>query len=303
MRLLKLFLSFFAFAALPVLGAPELAPELGAEKAAAAASHNGRSLQDHLYFSKRDRIVEINVADLAARGDVQLTPFPGVQPLELRVVDPLSEIVNGPRGYQQVRLEKAKKRGADTKLIRAYIPKEIEQGLTDEQLLDMVFPPIRVQVHSYDVDAEGNATPSSLNPFRHSPFWEIDEFDRPYLREPTDEEIKTGGIAGPPPETPEEIAYHKRVKGLTKNAFYSVGGNFNMTHPGGTTSSYSLIPLEYSPRYSVLFEWDESKRILGSRDYGAQLSAENKARAERYGAFVDSLPPQAEGQRVLGEVK
>jgi len=105
--------------------------------------------------------------------------------------------------------------------------------------------------------------------------------------------------------TLEEIAYHKRVKGLTKNAFYSVEAHFNVTHPGtgGTTSSYSLIPLEYSPRYSVLFEWDESKRLLGSRDYGAQLSAENKARRDSYKAFEASLPPQAKGKRVLGEVK
>ena len=301
-RLGKQFLPFFALAALPSLGAPELVRPLDAANADAVAEHNGPSLEDELYFSERHRIVGINVAVLTAGSDVQLTPFPDVQPLQLRVDNPISEMV-GLSGYQQVRLEPTRNRGADAMAIRAHLPQEVVGGLTDEQLLALVFRPIRLEVHSYDVDAAGNATPSSLNRFRHSPFWEIDESDRPYLREPTDEEQKAGAIAGPPPETPKEIAYHRRLKRLTKNAFYSVETHFNVTHPDGMASSYSLVPLEFSPRYSVLFEWDESKRILGSRDHGVPRSAENQARLDAYEAFRASLQPQADGTRVLGDVK
>jgi hypothetical protein len=120
------------------------------------------------------------------------------------------------------------------------------------------------------------------------------------------------GPNGPPPPS-ATIASHawdltasgeqiKQLDSLEKHAFYSVSAVFE---PPGAASRYILMPLKYTPRYSVIFEIRRDTVIPVRTDVtspeDAKLSAEERAVADRYREFLNGLPKETD-KVVLGDV-
>jgi hypothetical protein len=141
---------------------------------------------------------------------------------------------------------------------------------------------------AWDTNEAGVASESSENRFQFSPNWAFDFFDQPVL------ELRDGnGMAtGPPPQTPQEIARHKELLRLNKRAFYSVTADFQVF----PNTRYRLLPLKYTPRYSVLFEVDPEKVVPIIRESPLDgdvvtRTPTDDVKLSDYESFIRNLPP------------
>lgn len=139
--------------------------------------------------------------------------------------------------------------------------------------------PMFVSTLTWDVDPSGVASPSNQNP--QSP-WRVDEQGVVTL------DVRQGeapGIAGPPPDTSEQKAEARRLQGLARRAFQSVTAQISAAD--GTR--YVIKPLEYAPRYSLVYQVDQTKLLNEPIDYLAEDTRPEieKRRAREYHEMVD----------------
>src|SRR5881394_2359581 len=259
------------------LNAQELVVPVELGKAGRLAEYNAGFLQKALYSAKRYRIVRLNVEPLFSDNDITLTPFDDVNPLQIT--------------------QESVSRSDDAIYWNGRIQTDLQLELDRFGVKVLTL----IGAHAWDLDAAGNASLSLLNRPKHSPQWKINDDGIPVLESSG---AKGGSsIAGPPPETPEDIARQKRLQALSKRAFYSVSANIEL--PGGP--KYILLPLELTPKYSVIYEVDLEKAIhplfepLHPGEADPRSDAEKQA-FDRYRAFVDQLPA-TDAQPVKGDIE
>ena len=263
------------------VNAQQLLQEIDPAYAERLADYNSVFLQEATYAAARYRIVEPNAALLLRDSDITITPFPDVEPIRVRVerAQRQNEAVSwvGRIQNQFPALE-----GIDPEIAR--------YALT-----------ARIVMQWWDLDEFGDARLSAQNQFQFSSRWQFDEQDRPVLRPPP---VPAEGAEafGPPPERPGDVAHHKELLKLDKHAFASVSATVSL--PGGPR--YWLIPLELTPKYSVIIEEDPGKRVRmlaeSPRPGDSNISSDEQLRAQRYRQFVDSLPRE-QSKRVKDELR
>ncbi|HEY5565616.1 MAG TPA: hypothetical protein VIM81_00030 [Gammaproteobacteria bacterium] len=245
---------------------PELLRGVDDYKAQRVVEYNGVWLQAELYSAKRFRIVIVDTSLLLKDDDFTVTPFDDVTPIHLT----------------QESVHRWEDTVAWTALMKIDVPALLKiAGMRPTVLLSMI---------AWDTDESGNAFYSSDNRFEFSSDWTFDDLNRPVLRTPPGEQ---GGVAGPPPQTPAEIARHRQLLRLNKHAFYSVSAAFELF----PETKYRLVPLNYTPKYSVIYEIDPERQVLFIVDEppdGVPLnrSAEADARLADYENFIRSLPSE-----------
>ena len=250
----------------PAFGQPkprELLTEVEPQKAQRLTEYNSPSLQEELYFSLRHRIVEVQTGLLLGDDDLTITPFDDVTPMLFK---------------------RPKSQGGEDDV---HGLGRLETELQPQLVPDGIEITSMISLHAWDVDESGSASDSSQNRFKFSPRWAINESDLPVLEPVVDGE---GATAGPPPQTPEDIEQHKRLKKLKKHVFYSVRGTFSSTD--GKT--FGLVPLRYTPKYSVIFELDRSKVVVTHDPLPGEAERQNvdPVRAAQYEAFRRALPKE-----------
>jgi hypothetical protein len=252
----------------------EILQDIDDDKGQRIAEYNSAFLQEQLYFASRYRIVEVDTDLLLSSEEFTITPFPDVPPIQLR----RANIVE----YQ------------DSLAIHADVEMNLPEGF------EFIRPQILISLLSWDIDERGDAQVSSDNRFEFSPYWRIDEFDRPVLEVPSD---VSEGFIGPPPQSPEDIARHKELSRLDKNAFHSVTATIEMP----PASQYRLTPLRLTPRYSLIYEVDQEKRIVSAVDRmpsepSIESDPEQRERIREYREFQAQLPDDS-NRAVRGDIE
>jgi hypothetical protein len=244
---------------------PELLKPVDAYKAERLVEYNGTWIKTELYSAKRYRIVAADSGLLLKDEEFTVTPFDNVDPIHLSKEHVL--------------------RWDDAVAWNGEMHIDVPAPL---QALGFK-PTVLISMMAWDTDEAGNALDSSANRFKYSPYWRFDNLDQPKLEIPAGE----SAIAGPPPQTPEDIARHKQLLKLKKHAFYSVRATFELS----PNTKYMLVPLKSTPKYSVIFEVDPKKDVPFKVDSppleGAVTSRTpaDVAKVAAYENFVRSLPP------------
>lgn len=265
----NVFVSLLAvlFAAPTIHPAPAIAQmllkDVERSKAQQVSDYNYSFLQSELYFSTQSRIVQADESLLNAEEDVTLQLFPDVDPLTIRHVS----VEKKPGGL--------------------FWMGQVEQDGK------VPLPTFMISLLYWDTDPDGNASLSMMNRFKHSPHWDIDEAGKPELRK-LDLEAGAVAIAGPPPESSEDIAHHRRMKSLNRHAFYSVQAVIHAVDPQTErTRLFVLQPLKLTPKYSVLYEVDpQAPQVLidllpGGKDPRPER---DQQLARDFATFVQTLP-------------
>lgn len=254
----------------------ELLKDVNVNKTERLEDYNAAYLKEVLYFASRHRIVKADEKLLAKNEEIAITPFPDVKSL-IYSVDNLAEKQDS--NYWKGVLQ---------------LPQELQKE-ADEQGFQFT---TRIYFDSWDIDKNGNALISSQHQFKHSRNWTFNEEGQAILSD------KDGGlvIAGPPPTTPEDIAWHKKIAKLEKHAFSSARAIFQDID--GT--KYVLKPLKFTPKYSVLYELDPNKMFpieddTGRLDREIQNISEQK-RMEEYEAMIAALPKE-ENKAIKGDIE
>lgn len=252
---------------------PELFKDVDSDQAQRLADYNSPDLQTVLYFASMYRIVEVDAALLLTADEISITLFPGMSRLRLRT--------------------ESLQRGRDNFSWVGSV-----QPSTSDAAAGVVGNTIIISARAWDLDKSGNALPSSENRFRQSPLWSIDESGNATL------EASDPGIAatiGPPPTTPEDIAWHKRVKSLQKLAFYSTSSVVLFRNG----AKFSLRPLKYTPKYAVLYQLDANK-VIPARDSVSGVRSEpsqlETIRRQDFESFKAGLPEEDLDRAVRGEI-
>jgi hypothetical protein len=154
----------------------------------------------------------------------------------------------------------------------------------------------KIELHAWDIDESENAEISIMNRFEHSPRWTFDENDNLILERAPGSD--SGIAAGPPPQTPEEIERHKRLGTLNKHAFYSAEASFDLFD---RDSKYVLMPLKYTPRYSVVLELIRGALPNRTEPGHPESRDSDRQRVEAYQFFRDGLPDD-EGKAVRADL-
>jgi hypothetical protein len=266
-------LSLIAFAAHSQQPRELLLP-VEAGQAQRVEEYNSTYLLRATYYASRYRIVRADLNAVLAETDITITPFDDVDPIRL-------EFLELQRNGEDILFWKGR-------YSRSWSPSEVLLGFAGRTAT--------VVMMALDVDEDGSAVISAYNRFEFSPKWAIDENGVPFL-----EDSDSFGIANtPPPRTPEEIARHRRLKRLTKHAFFAARATLDVP---GRGSRYVLDPLKFLPRYSVMYEIPGDTKLPPiDRIPGEPISAEDRAREEGIRAFLDSLPPDETGKQVLGDI-
>ncbi len=264
-----------------VHGAPkpkELLKEVNSNKAQRLADYNSVFLQKTLYFSRRHRIVKANTKLLLEEDEFTITPFDDVESLH---------VITEPSKTQQ--------RQGDMFHFKAHVVMDSDTPFAQ------MFPNFSFLIGAYawDLNESGEALTSISNRFTHSTYWNIDEFGSPVLETPPD---GVSAIAGPPPESPEDIERHKRLKKLKKHQFFSVSATFYSLDG----KKYMLMPLKYTPKYSVIHEINTTElsfmRFEADPDGLDHRSDEDKMKSTRHKNFLKTLPDE-EGKIVKGDIQ
>jgi hypothetical protein len=261
----------------------ELLQPVNSEKSLRLEEYNDVFLKEQLYFAARHRIVKADAALLLTASEITVTPFDDGPAIHLVALPGSPQ-----REFQDEHI--------------------FWRGRYREYPLDIFGPDgppppsATIASHAWDLDPSGQALISSQNRFEFSPNWTFDEAGNPVL-----EKNGAGSIGGPsessgPPKTPEQIARHKQLKSLNTHAFYSVDAVFE---PPGVDSRYVLMPLKYTPKYSVIFEIPRDTATAARIDVlspeDAKLSDEEIAVGTRHRDFLNKLPKET-NKAVVGDV-
>lgn len=249
----------------------ELVRPVDDDQARRVEEYNSSFIKEQTYFASRYRIVEVDVDAVVNASEISLTPFDDVKPINL------------------VR-ERLERNGEDIVFWKGRYESDPVYAATGSAMLE-----VTITMTAWDEEPAGTVVISALNRFAYSPQWKINELDEPFL----DGE----GVVGEAPQTPQEIAYHKRLLSLRKHVFFSVSAGFD---DPSRDAVYALQPLKYTPRYSLLYEVIRSTAIPFRIDISPGES-EFRTEAERilferYKATMDALPKDDQKQ-VLGDIE
>lgn len=260
---------------------PELLEGVGPGRAQRLVEYNSVFLDEQLYFAKRYRIVNVDTSLFVEGNQFTITPFPNSPPI-------------------QIELERSIQSDDGTTWSASIRTAELEAYLDYWETLGLGVAPPKPQalmtLTAWDVDEAGNAELSSENRFEFSPYWRIDEFNTPILELPEDE---TPVFIGPPPRTPDEIARHKQLTRLKKRAFQSLYATLGAP----PYERLLIVPLQYTPRYAVVYEEDPAKRIEGAvtdRIPGESppvMTPSDRAKLRAYRDFQERLQLREETNR------
>lgn len=266
--LITLMFLLFAVNAAAAGALKELLKDVNPNKVQRLTEYNDIHLQKITYLAIRHRIVKVDTKLLLKDDDFTLTPFDDMGPLHIKQTEVVRQ-ENWIRWTGQV------------------------------QNLPPMFEPFRISAHAWDTDPSGNASPSRENRFKSSEQWQIDESGVAFRQQPVEGEI---GIVGPAPQTAEDIEHHRRLKRLKKSDFYSTYITFNVIDINSQSlRKFVLTPLEYTPKYSVIYQADPEKRI--PIDYvGVDENDPIRQRGRDYQTFKESLPKQTK-KAVRGDVQ
>jgi len=265
----------------------ELLSSIAPGKAKKLVDYNSRFLKEQLYDASNYRIVKTNIGALRQTNPITLTLFPSSQPIVLEHIETIED-ENNIIWEGQIDLGDLNEMPADQ---RSMIRNNFR---------------VKVFAHAFDLDSKNEATLPATNQFRHSEHWEIDAAGTPILAPP--KHRNETFIAGPPPQTYEEIVEHKRLKALNRRAFFSARIlRFSVVDSDtGTFKQYELIPLKYTPKYSVLKEIDNTKQLTAITDLQpGQLDPRTPSQLRKIQdceKFIDSLPREP-SKRVLGDIE
>lgn len=153
---------------------------------------------------------------------------------------------------------------------RIAIPPEYESslkgvGLTPEMVLSHLRR-VTFYVHEYDVNNKtGEAVPSAISP----------------------------------KGTASEIPLHSsELPDFTRNSFSSVYGGVNYLP---TRQSFMVMPLQYSPKYHVVYELDNDKRYPVNIDSDEYVpTPENKRKQDAHNEFFRGVPRDEEDKLIKG---
>jgi hypothetical protein len=280
-RLLFIAISLLLFSTAGAQQETDLLHPVDPAKARRLEEYNGSSLKEEVYFARRYRLVVADVDLLLQQRTVTVTPFDDVAPIR---IEPLPGTPT--------------RSGNDVIQWRGQFLDDPARGVPGLEVFG-ASPPVTILAHAFDLDGSGDATASFLNRFEFSPRWTFDEAGNP-VAEPAPNGGSAAAIMGPPPQTPEQIERHKRLKNLKKEAFFSVRATFDL--PIG--SRYILAPLKYTPKYSVIYEITPDTVIPIRTDVmpgDPEFSATERAAASRYSAFRKSLPKD-DGKRIREDI-
>ena len=261
-------------------GTRELLSQVSPERAQALSDYNAVFLQEHLYFSKRHRIVEVDTDLLLEADAFTITPFDDVTPLEI-VAERLST-------------------HEDLISVKAHIVDSIspESELLSSSEIDRSAV---VTMHAWDLYASNEAVLSMQNSMAFRLATQRIENDAPDGSGPVPSINLDFAEDGEPPSTPEETEQFEQNNSLQKRQFYSV--NTLIIAPDG--ARYLVTPLRFTPRYSVIQEIDPSKllstRIDGPPEGSDSPSQEEKYKTQNYIEFKNSLPDESD-KIILGDL-
>jgi len=252
-------------------------------------AYNSVFLQKVTYSSARYRIVKPN-AELFINDDaIWITPFDDVEPIRL-TADKVRHDNDFVVWSARVELEN---------------PIQLPPGIDPfaERHPQTAYH-AQVSMYWWDFDESGNAQASMINRFEFSPNWIFDDSDRLVFK-PGNSDIVNENNAGPP-QTPEQIARHKALLELQKHAFRSVSADFR----SADGVHYMLVPLEYTPQYSVMIEEDSDLRVpISMDDVGLEgvtrestLTPDQQRRGRQYAEFIQRLP-QEDNKAVLMDLQ
>lgn len=275
-RILALIACLSAVCATQAQQPRELLQAVPPDKARQLLEYNERHLQEHLYFAARYRVVEVDTELLLNAEEFTITLFEDIGPITLE----RKQLIRGEDNFSWFGSQKVYGPAA-----------QFYQTLRD--------PLLTITALSWDLDTDGNALLSSQNRFRQSPQWKIDEQGNVNL------DVQGPSLTrdfGPPPETAEDIAWHRRVQQLDKHAFYSVLAQIVMADD----AIYWLRPMELTRRYVVVYEVDQSRMFFAPTDVfsaeDALESDDNRLRREQFERFRANLRPKPD-LPVRGDVK
>ena len=250
----------------------ELLQEIDRTYADRLEAYNSVFIQDVTYSAARYRIVKPNADLFVSDDEIWITPFDDGDVEPIRIT---ADKVRRDRDFVvwsgRVELEN---------------PIQLPPGIDPiaEQYPSTAYH-ASLSMYWWDLDESGNAQVSMMNRFEFSPNWIFDDSDRLVFK-PGSLDVLNENNAGPP-QTPEQIARHKALLEMQKHAFRSVSAD--LRSPAGV--HYMLVPLEYTPQYSVMIEEDPDLRVLVPIDGGVSaLTPEQQRRGREYVEFVQRLP-------------
>ena len=244
----------------------ELLKDVDEDRIEKISDYNRHALGDAAYFAKRFRIVEVN-SDLFFEAEAFIvTPFIGDSPLVLA----------------RDSLKKQPLEGSATWLgtiIDPYVPMSefkvseeqlAQSGMSKAQLYNTVFG-VRFYMLDWDSDGQtGNAYLSS-------------------------ERKKYGKVSQRPVEVPE-------LSNIEERAFRSVSGQINLNIFG--LGRYVLKPLQFMPKYHVIYEVDPLKKFSVPEDKTDRSlrAQEQREKAQLYEDYRETLP-KFERKVIKGDIK
>ncbi len=110
------------------------------------------------------------------------------------------------------------------------------------------------RITKYDVDPDdGTASHTQFNTFRHHRFWELRPNGESEFVVPAGETADVGHLGGPTIE--EDRRYHRKMKRLERDKFRTVNGRILDLD---NERIFMLARLQFTPKYSVVYEVDDS---------------------------------------------
>ena len=209
-----------------------------------------------IYKTKRHRIVRVDAAplrEIQQGADVVLSLFPDVA-VTFRTTE-IFERGNNWSWRGEDRDHEIFKAFEDPKKFEVFKAHVTEQGvpatLPDSSLRRMFIPHAYIGLANYEVSAENVAINADRMEYGRFENWHV-EADGVALVAPT--HGNTIGWAGPPPQTPEEIAMAREAQRATRGGFVSV--LVILPHRGIGGGRYRIVPFSHDPAYALVVELD-----------------------------------------------
>lgn len=281
MKGIVLIIGIFLYATYATGAPKELFKPVNYEKVYRLEDFNREFLREELFFSKRHRIIKVNPKVLDKDDSFTLTPFEGMEPLV---------IVSAPQR---------------TERRREWVTFWNAKIESQPDAIAFTF-----NLFSYDTDIDGVSSVSMYNKFRHSEDWEINDSGLAVL--PDSEGKRNSMVIGPGPSSEEDIEHHRKMKRLKRKSVQSLSAHFWVKDSDtGIYTEYRIVPLRFTPKYSVIFEIDQQKKFpfLIDPEYDEQgnvielqLTDSEKNRKLKYKAHRRSLISE-DHRRIMEDIE
>lgn len=261
-RLALILLSFLSVHIAPV-SASDLFIEVDPEIAKRAEQYNSRFMGEHLFHSKRHRIVTVNWQELLTSGEVVVTPFPGEESLSL-----LSTEVKSRRsgsafswigGLRYPEIHKPRSEWNESDL------RQLEDSGFSLESLQATAGATRLHILMWD-QSPRNESMLRVGPGRAQSSQNNADNGIGLRRPPDGQEVSPGG---------------------EWSEFASVRGQFDFQPIGG--SLIRLEPLPNSPRYHLVYELDPTKQFETIDSKPTPEQSERRREYERHMRRYESM--------------